>query len=312
MEVVNSPGKESLLIVGGTGFIGTHIAKEALVRGFQVSIISKNNKFLSDRFDDIEYLSVDVSLKEDLLNQLKDKTFHYVINLGGYIDHSNYSNGGDKVFDVHFNGTKNLVNCINKTGLKSFIQIGSSDEYGNNPAPQNENQRESPISPYSCAKTAATHFLQMLHSTEKFPVIILRPFLVYGPGQSDNRFIPQIIQGCFNDKKFPVSQGEQLRDFCFISDIVNVIFKAFDNDRAYGEVINIASGEPITIKDIIIKIQNIVGMGSPQFGKISYRKGENMNLFADTTKANNILSWVPRINIQNGVSKTIMYYKNIQ
>ena len=132
--------KDRVLIVGGTGFIGTHIVKEALVRGLQVTIISKNHKALSDRIKDIEYLSTDISNKDSLYNQLKDKIFHHVINLGGYVDHSNYSSGGDKVFDVHFNGTINLINCINKDSLRSFIQIGSSDEYGANVAPQNESQ----------------------------------------------------------------------------------------------------------------------------------------------------------------------------
>ena len=110
--------KDHVLIVGGTGFIGTHIVKEALVRGLQVTIISKNHRALSDRIKDVEYLSTDIRNKDSLYNQLIDKTFHYVINLGGYVDHSNYSSGGEKVYDVHFNGTKNLINCINNFEIK--------------------------------------------------------------------------------------------------------------------------------------------------------------------------------------------------
>ena len=74
--------KDRVLIVGGTGFIGTHIVKEALVRCLQVTIISKNHRALSDRIKDVEYLSIDISKHDNLYNQLKDKTFHYVINLG--------------------------------------------------------------------------------------------------------------------------------------------------------------------------------------------------------------------------------------
>ena len=297
--------KGHVLIVGGTGFIGTHIVKEALVRGLQVTIISKNHRALSDRIKDTEYLSTDISNKDSLCNQLKDKTFHYVINLGGYVDHSNYSSGGDKVFDVHFKGTKNLINCINKDSLRSFIQIGSSDEYGANLAPQNESQRESPISPYSFAKTTTTHFLQMLYRTEQFPVVILRPFLVYGPGQGMERFIPQVVNGCIEGKKFPISEGKQLRDFCFISDFVRSIFSSIDNTEAYGEVINIASGEPISIKDVVTKIQNIVATGRPQFGKAAYRDGENMELYADITKAKKLLNWQPKISLEEGLKRTI-------
>ena len=309
MEVVANLGKDRLLIVGGTGFIGTHIAKEALVRGFKVSIISMNNKPSPDRLDGIEYLSIDISLQEDLFNKIKDKTFHHVINLGGYINHGNYFEGGNKVIDVHFNGVKNLVNCINKNDLKSFIQIGSSDEYGKNSAPQNENQRELPISSYSFAKTAVTHFLQMLYRTEGFPVVILRPFLVYGPGQDKNRFIPQIVRGCLNNNNFPVSSGAQLRDFCYISDIVNAIFASVGNKNTYGEVVNIASGRAASIKSVVIMVRDIIGSGYPEFGKVESRIGESMELYADISKAKTLLYWTPRVNLKEGLMKTISSIK---
>jgi nucleoside-diphosphate-sugar epimerase len=303
--------KDRILIVGGTGFIGTHIVKEALVRGLKVTIISKNHKALSDRIKNVDYLATDISNQDNLYNQLKEKAFHYVINLGGYVDHSDYSSGGDIVFNSHFNGTKNLINCINKDSLRSFIQIGSSDEYGANEAPQNESQRESPISPYSFAKTTAAHFLQMLYRTEHFPVVVLRPFLVYGPGQGMERFIPQVIEGCLEGKEFPTSEGKQLRDFCFIDDFVQSIFSSIDNTEALGEVINIASGEPIFIKDVVNKIQNIITTGSPQFGEASYRVGENMELYADISKAKKLLNWQPKISLEEGLKKTIDVIKNI-
>jgi nucleoside-diphosphate-sugar epimerase len=310
MEIVDSSNKKSLLLIGGAGFIGNHITKEALFRGFRVTVISKNFKPPSERLESVDYLELDISVPDNLINQLGDKVFHYVINLGGYIDHSGYFDGGDNVIDVHFNGTKNLVNYLNRDNLISFIQIGSSDEYGNNPAPQSEDMRELPISPYSFAKTAATNFLQMLHTSENFPAVVLRPFLVYGPGQDNKRFIPQIIYGCLNDFEFPVSYGDQLRDFCFISDIVDAIFLTLNNSNIYGEVINIGSGDLISIKEIIINIQKIIGMGRPQFGKISYRVGENMELYADTNKAKNLLKWESKVSLKTGLKKTINFYRS--
>jgi nucleoside-diphosphate-sugar epimerase len=229
--------------------------------------------------------------------------------LGGYIDHANYSSGGDEVYDVHFNGVRNLVDCLDKSKIKGFVQIGSSDEYGNNPAPQSEIQREAPISPYSCAKVASTYFLQTLYKTEKFPAVILRPFLVYGPGQGIERFIPQIIKGCLNNQKFPTSKGEQLRDFCFIDDFIQAVFATFDNNNALGEVINIASGEPISIKEVIDIIVASIGLGQPQFGKTPYRDNENMALFADIHKARKILNWRSKITIESGILSTIASFK---
>ena len=296
---------QKLLIVGGTGFIGSYLANEALSRGFEVTVLSLNSKKIKQNNRDIEYLSADITNLEKLSIVLEKKLFHHVVNLGGYIIHSSFSKGGNKVFDVHFMGLYNLVKCTNRRELKSFIQIGSSDEYGSNAAPQYENQRELPISPYSSAKTAATYFLQMLSRTENFPAVILRPFLVYGPGQDKSRLIPQIIYGCLENNEFPVSQGEQLRDFCYISDFVNAIFSSFGNNNAFGEVVNIASGRPISIKEVVIMIQKIVGTGNPKFGEIPYRIGENMALYADISKANKLLKWQPKIDLNLGLRKII-------
>lgn len=309
VEKLNSKDENRLLIIGGTGFIGTHIAKKALNYGFQVSILSKNCKSASKRIMGIDYYIADINSQEELLNQIQSRTFHYVINLGGYIDHSSYFDCGDKVIDSHFNGTRNIVNCINRSNLISFVQIGSSDEYGNNPAPQGEKLRELPISPYAFAKTASTHFLQMLHLTENFPSVILRPFLVYGPGQEIDRFIPQIINGCLNDSEFAVSLGEQLRDFCFIDDFVDAIFLTLNKSNLHGEVINIASGVAVSIKEVVVLIKKIIGTGSPNFGQILYRTGENMALYAETKKALNLLNWSPKITLEEGLKRTIEFQK---
>jgi nucleoside-diphosphate-sugar epimerase len=303
--------REKLLIVG-CGFIGSHIAKEAIARNFEVSVISLNEKSTNEKINNVEYLVVNILDLKKLSTVISDILFDYVINLGGYINHSNYYQDGNKVFDVHFEGAKNIVNCINLTNLNSFIQIGSSDEYGGNAAPQNEFQRESPISPYSSAKVSATHFFQMMYRTEKFPVVILRPFLVYGEGQDESRFIPQIIKGCLDNKVFPVSSGIQLRDFCFIDDIVESIFISLRCKKAFGEVINVASGIPVDIKSVVEEIKKIIGLGKPQFGSIPYREGENMELYADISKANTILNWQPKISLNEGLRKTIESFKEAQ
>lgn len=295
----------NLLIAGGTGFIGKNVAKHALNKGFNVTIISKNKPSLSNKIKKVEYINVDINDKRRLFLKLKNRSFNYVINLSGYVNHANYFNGGSKIFDTHFNGTVNLVECVNNKILKNFIQIGSSDEYGSNISPQKEQMREKPISPYSCAKVASTHFLQMLNKTHKFPVIILRLFLVYGIGQKNDRFIPQVIEGCIKKKSFPVSSGNQIRDFCYIDDVVKAIISSLRNKKSFGEVINIASGNPVKIKHVINSIIKKVGFGKADFGKIKYRDFENMKLYADVTKAKKLLNWKPAITLDQGLNLII-------
>lgn len=309
MKLSKNFNNSNLLIVGGTGFIGSKVAKKALRNGLKVTVISKHSYPHNKRINCVDYINVDISREKDLHHILKDRVFEYVLNLGGYVDHKNFSEGGKEVFETHFNGTLNLVKSINKNTLKCFIQIGSSDEYGANIAPQEENQRELPISPYSIAKTSATHFLQMLYRTERFPVVILRLFLVYGPGQDSSRFLPQIIKGCFSGKEFETSLGEQLRDFCYIDDITDGILRAMKCDNVNGKIINLASGDPISIRTVIEKVQTYIGKGNPKFGKISYRSGENMSLYADTSRAEHLLGWRSNTTIEDGIKKTVDHYR---
>ena len=124
-----------------------------------------------------------------------------------------------------------------------------------------------------------------------------------------SRFLPQVISGCLEDLDFPVSKGEQLRDFCFIEDIIDGILLAATKRGALGEVINLASGNPTSIRSIIEEIVNLIGSGRPQWGKLSYRKGENMELYADITKAKKILKWKPKITMKEGLKETIDFYK---
>ena len=297
---------EKLLIVGGTGFIGNNLTQKAVESGFLTTVISLNLPKEDYKVSNTEYLQADITDLDHLKKNLLNRKFDYIVNLSGYIDHSDFMNGGREIINAHFDGVQNLLQVIDWGGLKKFIQIGSSDEYGNQSAPQSEDIRESPISSYSAGKLFSTHLLQMLHKTEGFPVVILRLFLVYGPGQSKKRFLPQIIDGCFSDLGFPVSGGAQLRDFCYVDDVSRGILMALKNKDVEGEVINLASGEPISIREIIEIVRGLVGKGSPEFGKIPYRVGENMSLYADTKKANKILKWMSKTSIGDGIKKTII------
>jgi nucleoside-diphosphate-sugar epimerase len=297
-----------ILVIGGNGFIGSSVVKHALKLKWQVTSLSLGNNFLLQN-EKLKCIQADITDFFSLNKAIGTAKFDYVVNCGGYIDHTLFSKGGKEILDMHFVGVVNLVRVLNRSNLKSFINIGSSDEYGDVTAPQSEIQRESPISPYSSGKVASTHFLQMLYRTEEFPVTILRLFLTYGPGQSNNRFIPQIISGCLINKSFPVSKGEQVRDFCFIDDVINAIFIVLKSSNSKGEIINIASGEPVSIRSVVEKIRDLIGRGNPKFGEIEYRSNENMNLYADTYKAKKLLNWESKIPLNEGLLRTIQCLK---
>ncbi len=301
-----------LLVVGGNGFIGRHIVSHAVAKGWSVTSLSLS--YRHDRqgsYAGVRYVVADISNINFLREALSgNSSFEFVLNCGGYIDHTLFLRGGQKLLDAHFMGVLNIVEVLDRNVLQALVNIGSSDEYGNSPAPQAEVQREAPISPYSLAKVAATHFLQMLYRTEGIPVITLRLFLTYGPGQDNQRFLPQIISGCLKGLTFPTSKGEQLRDFCYVEDMVAAVFSAFSSPIARGEVINVASGQPVSIRQMIETVRRLVGQGEPRYGEIAYRPSENMKLYADISKANALLGWTPKIQLEAGLAKTIQWIKD--
>ncbi|MDA1095661.1 MAG: NAD-dependent epimerase/dehydratase family protein [Chloroflexi bacterium] len=298
-----------LLVVGGSGFIGRHIVERALELGWDVTSLSLRPGRESGHAR-VHHVSADISTGVVLTAALRSTVFEYVVNCGGYIDHASFSQGGRRVFDTHFQGVVNLAEILDRERLRAFVNIGSSDEYGGGSAPQIETHREAPISPYSLGKVAATHFLQTLYRTEGFPAVSLRLFLTYGPGQGTDRFMPQVIQGCLSGSSFPASEGRQLRDFCFVQDTVDAVFAGLATPAAHGEVVNIASGRGVSIRQVIEAIQRLTGGGDARFGEIAYRPGENMALYADVSKAKVMLGWEPRVALEAGLERTIQWIRD--
>ena len=144
----------------------------------------------------------------------------------------------------------------------------------------------------------------MLYHNENFPAVTLRLFLTYGPGQDSGRFLPQIIRGCLDNATFPTSEGDQLRDFCYLDDTVRAILQALNVPKVDGEVFNIASGEPVSIREMIQKVCALTSAGNPQYGVVPYRPRENMALYANISKAKQMLQWEPAISLDKGLQKT--------
>lgn len=296
-----------LLVVGGTGFIGRHVVKEAINRGIKTTSFSLSEPNLDSVCDGANYLSGGIN-DTDSLRFLTKTHFDYVVNSSGYINHADFENGGNVAFDAHFTAVRILTRTISTEKLKRFIQLGSSDEYGSASAPQMEDMREDPISPYSAGKVCATHYLQTLAKTDNYPSVILRLFLTYGPGQDDGRFLPQIIKGCRSKRGFPVSAGEQLRDFCHVSDTVSAIFSCLENEASVGELFNVGSGNPVTIRHMIESVVRIVGEGAPEYGKVPYRLGESMSLYPDISKIKGVLGWAPKVTLNDGLTDVVNWF----
>jgi nucleoside-diphosphate-sugar epimerase len=298
--------KKKILILGGTGFIGYHLAKEAIKKNFEVSSLSKNNPAKKRYLKKVKYIIADIANKKSINKIIRDD-FQYVVNLAGYVDHTDEI----KTYRSHYLGCKNISNYFLKKNIKLFVQVGSSMEYGLSKSPQKEDFKCKPKSIYGKAKFLATKYLLNLYKKKKFPVTIVRLYQVYGPYQDLNRFMPVVINSCKKNKDFPCSHGRQYRDFLYIDDLIDAIFLILRNPKATGEIFNIGSGKPLKIRNIIKKILSYYRSGKPQFGEIKLRKEEQMKIYPDIFKARRTLNWKPKINFLDGLKKTIKYYNDV-
>ena len=299
---------KKILIIGGTGFIGYHVANKALKKKWQVTSISTNRPKKIRKLNKVKYLNCDISKIKNIEKTLKKLSFDYIVNLGGYVNHSEKR----KTYLSHYVGFKNLIEYFENSNIKSFVQAGSSVEYGFNKAPQNEkmnlNINKVP-SVYGKSKIRSTFLGLKKFKDSNFPITIIRFYLVFGPRQDKNRFIPIIIDGCLKNKKFDCSSGEQLRDFIYVEDEVSAIFKIFNKKKARGEIFNLGSGKPKKLRNIIEFIKNYLKSGKPQYGSIKLRKDEPVKLYPSIKKAKKVLSWKPKVNFFKGLIRTINYYQ---
>ena len=299
-----------ILVAGGTGFIGSNLVDELIIRGNSVVSLSKNSVKKKIPQKKVNYIFHDLTepFQKNEIESLLD--VEYIVNCSGYIDHRSFSDGGKIIFDEHFRSLYALTNLAIEIKAKAFIQIGSSDEYGGSKSPVKESMRESPLSPYALGKLSSTHYLEQCFSQGILNTVILRPFLVFGERQSKNRFLPYLIYNCLKDREFKVSKGEQIKDYLYVKDFNLAVINSLNNSKAYGEVINIASGIPISIKEVIKSVHEIIGKGNPIIGSLDYRKGENMELYADIEKAKKILNWAPKYEFRKSLESVINWYSN--
>ena len=295
---------EKILVVGGTGFIGYHTLKKLQNLNFKLFSISTKHPKKNRRVSKVKYIICDIGNK-NLLNKKLNLDFKYIINLGGYVDHSNKI----KTMTSHYNGCKNLVDFFRHKKIKNFIQIGSSLEYGSSKAPNKESNLCRPRGNYGISKYKASKYLKKIGKKNNFPYTILRLYQVYGPNQSNNRIIPITINACLKDKNFPCTKGFQKRDFLYIDDLTKLMISILKK-KASNKIFNVGSGKPIEIRKAIKIINNKIGSGHPQFGKITMRKDEIKNSFPNIKRVQNQFKWRPKVSFEKGIESTIFFYEN--
>lgn len=297
----------SVLITGASGFIGRHLVNFLLSVNARVHTISRKKatigKECKTHFGDIS----DADFIKKVVKEAEPiKVFH----LAAFTNPSRDLRFVNEAFGANFYGTANLIQALKNTSCDSFIFTSTAEVYGDNEVPFSEDMPLRPVSPYSLAKASAEMYCNMEHKGSGFPVVILRPFLVYGPDQEDEKFIPNIITSLLGKKKFSMTGGEQKRDFVYVHDVVDAYIKASMAKKANGEAINVCSSRQYAIKEIANKISCMLNAENMISYDMPYRQNEQWEYCGDFAKAKKLLEWEPKIGIDAGLKLTAESYKS--
>jgi len=204
---------------------------------------------------------------------------------------------------------KLLEACIN-TKIKKFVFSSSSSVYGDSTIPMKENSPNRPLSPYGVSKLAAEKLCYLYFKNYGVPTITLRYFTVYGPRQRPDMAINKFVKKIFSDEAIIIfGDGKQTRDFTFISDIINATILAAES-KFTNEIFNIGIGEMITVNDLIVLLEKIIGKKA----KLVYKekeKGDMNRTLADVHKAKKLLGWQPKVRIHDGLKKYVTWWRQI-
>lgn len=279
------------LITGANkGFIGGHLVKK----------LRKNKSHLKV-FRQEEWQELDQTLS--LFSP--DRIFH----LASFGNHY-FQKDLNQIFDVNINKTIQLLDASRNLNLTSFILIGSSSEYGKKNNPMIETDLLEPDTFYGASKAAATLIAQVWAKNFNKPIIIIRPFSIFGPGEEDHRFIPTIIRSCILGEPMRLDPSS-VHDWLYVSDLVEGILMLADRaGNLKGRVINLGSGIQTTNKEIVETIEKICGKKANIKKRGESRSYDKTKWVADITLART-LGWKPKVNLTQGLTKTVKYYEKI-
>tara|TARA_B100001175_G_C19513470_1_gene645532 strand:+ start:3293 stop:4270 length:978 start_codon:yes stop_codon:yes gene_type:complete len=312
--------KNKIFISGATGFIGSHLCETAVKKGYKVVAFDrynsnrdlgclKNSKYLKD----IEIILGDIRDYDSVYKSMKGcKTiFHLAALIGipySYVSPMAY-------VKTNVEGTYNVLEASKNLNCKNVIITSTSEVYGSAQyIPIDEYHPINSQSPYAASKASADQLALSYYRSFNLPVKILRPFNTYGPRQSNRAIIPSIINQCLKsrDKKIILGNVNPKRDFSYVSDTCEAFFKVCNNKKSFGQIINSGTNTNISINDLAKKIFKIMKLKykiRSTSKKMRPNLSEVNNLLCANKKIKKLTNWKPKVNIDEGLKKTIEWVK---
>ncbi len=307
-----------LLITGGAGFIGSNFVKLCLKKraDYKITVLDaltycgNLDNFPKEIWENKNFTFckgniLDKELVFDIM-KAQDAVVHFAAY--SHVDRS--IDLSDPFIDTDFKGTQVLLEAIKEHAVRRFVHISTSEVYGSAQyVPMDENHPLNPQSPYAAAKAGGDRLAYSYYLTYHLPIVIVRPFNTYGPNQYPEKLIPLFTTNAMEGKKLPVyGTGENKRDWLYVSDSCNGILKILESEIT-GEVINLGTGNDYSILEITNTILKEIKKPKSLIELVGDRPGHVQRLNSSYKKAETLLDWRPEVSFQEGIKKTVKWYK---
>ena len=302
------------IVTGVAGFIGSHLAETLLKQGIGVIGIDQFNDYYDPqlkeknvvnlkRFANFELIKDDIEkLDWQQLLQSVDVVYHQAAQAGV---RASWGTGFSNYTTKNINATQIILEAAKEVkSLKRIVYASSSSIYGNAATmPTPETLCPQPVSPYGITKLAGERLCWLYQQNFGVPATALRYFTVYGPRHRPDMAFHKFFKAAIDDESISIyGDGQQTRDYTFVSDVVAANLAAGEVPEAIGEVFNIGGGSRVTLMQLLEIMEQV--MGRPiRKNYIEKAKGDARHTSADITKANKILGYIPQVSLTEGLTK---------
>ncbi|NPA80317.1 MAG: SDR family oxidoreductase [Thermotogae bacterium] len=307
-----------VLIAGGAGFIGTHMTEYLLKRGWEV--VSVDN-FSTGKRENVERFRGDPRFtfhEMDITEAVPEGDYDYIINLASPASPQKYLSLPLDTMLVNSIGVKNLLDLAKRSGA-TFLLASTSEVYGDplvHPQPETYWGNVNPVGPrsvYDEGKRFAEAITMAYHRYEGVPVRIARIFNTYGPYMdvADGRIISNFASQALLGKPLTIyGDGSQTRSFCYVSDMVEGLFRLLTYEGLDGEVVNLGNPEEWRVIDVAKLVVRLLGL-EENFSFLPLPQDDPKRRKPDITKAKRLLGWEPKVPFEEGLRRTLKWYREV-
>ena len=305
--------KLNILAIGGTGFLGSNLVRALDREGHHIRVLSRGHVRQIENYKNVHYIKGDISNNGDLEAAING--IDYVYHFAGTTNPKSAEN--DLLFDVSSNvsATINILNKCVKNNIKKFIFCSSGGTvYGNhNKMPISEEFSCEPISSYGLVKYNIEMYIKYFHYKYNLDYEILRLSNPYGIKQlpdGSQGVIPTYIKKILNGHEIKVfGDGSSVRDYIYIDDFINLSLKLLTNHKK-NNILNIGSGKGTSISELIQKIEVLIDKKA-LIKYLPERQFDVSEIYLDINKVRKVYGWKPKINLDDGLQRTINWVQSV-